>query len=144
MLQPKNIYTIYFPICLWELQPAMFRFIISSHPWKHKILLIKCNEQAHTNCTKILVWFLFWLYLDFTFGDWLALYRKLHTILIYIHTHTIRGQSCKFFLTLSWLQQTTFSTEHTSEEIYLETLPIWQELMDLRWKNKVVFSCTNK
>lgn len=131
-------------------QSAMLRFIMSSNSWKYKILLLKCNEQAHTNGTKILFWFLFWLQLDFTFDDWLALYRKLHTIYniyiyiyIYTHTHSIRCQSCKFFLTLSWLQQTTFSIEHTSEEIYLENLPIWQELMDLRWKTKVVFSCTN-
>lgn len=37
------------------------------------------------------------------------------------------------------MYQTNYSIEHTSEEIYLENLPIWQELMDLLSKNKLGF-----
>lgn len=85
-LQPKIYLDYLFPnLSLGNCNEQCSGLFMSSNSWKHKILSIKCNEQAHTNCTKIWVWFLFWQHLDFTSDDWSALYLKFQTI--QTHTH---------------------------------------------------------
>lgn len=106
---------------------------MSSNSWKHKILLIKCNEQAHSNCTKFLV--LFWLHLDFTSDDWLALYLK---------CHNVRSQRCEFsFLPLVDCNKPLFQLNINQKKFTLKIYHL-TKANGFTMKKQGFFSCTNK